>query len=139
MGRKQNGKWEHAVDMRSQEVVAARLTKMGTKAPDKMLSRMAYVAELQAILEPARVEPRFKTKRDCDESTFNGSAGYCQACYARELRRRHRPKQRTCAVFFAKRASSRLAPMRGFARTHVGKRSIAVALRKNVVAPCYYA
>jgi hypothetical protein len=115
---------------------------MGTKAPDKMLSRMAYAAELQAILEPARVEPRFKTKRDCDESTFNGSAGYCQACYARQLRRRHRHKQRTCAgcqaTFTTTRTDARFCSNACRQKEHrrrvTEKRSSTVLLRVAVTA-----
>ena len=62
--RKAKATMEWARDMRAREVVIAWLRRMGKAAPEKKLPHIEFAIRLQAILEPARIEARFKTKKE---------------------------------------------------------------------------
>jgi hypothetical protein len=53
-----------ATDMRARAVVVGWLMRMGKTAPDRGLRHTEFALKLQAILEPKRIEPRFKTKKE---------------------------------------------------------------------------
>jgi hypothetical protein len=68
-------KW--ARDMRAREVVIAWLVKMGRlgkyDAPEKGQSHVEFAVRLQAILEPVRIERRFKGKKGAAQYVREGA------------------------------------------------------------------